>query len=125
MFRYRFKTVIEKLKQYPKSHLTSFLILHEVTAIVPIPIIYKLLQVYPIDYPISQEYLEEGNRRMNKMLKIVNMEVDNSSKQFLDLVTSYVIVKALMPARIALSLALTPAGARLIQRMNPFQKSNI
>ncbi len=117
MWSFRFKSAIEQLKKYPKSYLTSFLVLHEVTAIIPIPIIYKVLQVYPIEYPIPEEYMEQGTKRIKGMCKFIGMEVDTGSKQFLDLLTSYVIVKAFMPLRIALSLSLTPAGARLIQRV--------
>jgi hypothetical protein len=40
---FSFKTIVQELKSKPGAHLTSFLILHEVTALVPIPIIYLLL----------------------------------------------------------------------------------
>jgi hypothetical protein len=113
--RFKYKNIIDQLKQHPKSHLTSFLILHEITAIVPIPIFYKILERYPIDYPITPELMEQGNKRMKRMVEIVGWEVD--ARQFLDLVTSYLIVKALLPVRVAASLGLTPLGARLIQRM--------
>jgi hypothetical protein len=40
---FSFKTIVQELKSKPGAHLTSFLILHELTAIVPIPLIYLAL----------------------------------------------------------------------------------
>lgn len=78
---------------------------------VPIPIIYYYLDKNDITYNIPPEYLEQGNKRMKRILDIFGVG-ELKSEQMIHLVASYAIVKTLMPLRIAISLYLTPYGAR-------------
>ena len=43
---FSFKGIVLELKSKPKTHLVSFLVLHELTAIVPIPLIYLALGMF-------------------------------------------------------------------------------
>lgn len=43
---------IDRLKERPTSHITAFAILHELTAIIPFPLIY-----YPLKWSRLGEYL--------------------------------------------------------------------
>jgi hypothetical protein len=117
-----FAEALKFVKQKPGSHLSSFLILHEVTAIVPIPVFYYFLDKYDITYSIPSEYTDSGSKRMTKMLAYFGMDVDVNSKQMIHWVASYVIVKAMMPLRIGLCLFLTPFGARGISILTNLTK---
>ncbi|KAJ3255971.1 hypothetical protein HK103_005778 [Boothiomyces macroporosus] len=111
--RHSFKKVYEEMKQKPGANLSSFLLLHELTAIVPIPFIYYTFEFLDFDYPVPQEFLEEGNRRVGKMLEVFGLpKPDPESKAMLHLVSSYFLVKTMMPVRIAASLYLTPSLTR-------------
>jgi hypothetical protein len=57
------------------------------------------------------------------MVELVGWDFDMNAEMLLNAATAYCIVKAAMPIRIAGSLMLTPALARLLQRSNPFAKS--
>jgi hypothetical protein len=122
-FQWNFKSALEEVRKHPGEYMSSFLILHEVTAIVPIPIFYFALNYFNFEYPVEGELLETGNKRMKKMLEFFGVDVEVDSKQMLHWVSAYVIVKTLMPLRIGLSLYLTPIGARFIRYVNPFKKS--
>ena len=64
--------------------------------------------------PFPEDWLEEGNRRMKKMLDYFNIpiNVEEDSKVMIELATTYAVVKALMPVRIGLSVYLAPWFAR-------------
>jgi hypothetical protein len=51
---------LDRLKERPASHITAFAILHEVTAILPFPLIYFPLKWSRIgDYlPLPMEYIQ-------------------------------------------------------------------
>ncbi|CAG8661465.1 5456_t:CDS:2, partial [Acaulospora morrowiae] len=99
----------------PTSHIVSFLILHELTAIIPIPIIYVFLSTTGIEIPFSQSVLDEGNEFINRVVVYYGYEpFENGSRVALNLVTSYAIVKFLLPVRIAICIWLTPWTAERI-----------
>ncbi|PVU88788.1 hypothetical protein BB559_005394 [Furculomyces boomerangus] len=100
-------------KNRPGSHLTAFAILHEVTAIAPIFLIYYVLQEMDLEIPLSENVLKGGNRYINKLREVFGFEkLDEDSKVMVHLVASYGIVKAAMPLRIACCFALTPFVSR-------------
>ncbi|KAI8620864.1 hypothetical protein BC830DRAFT_1097004 [Chytriomyces sp. MP71] len=134
MSRFRsFASIRDFLKKSaPASHVTSFVILHELTAVVPLPIIYYTLQTTGLQVPVPQDVLEESEKRMEKLFKRYGwIDADTSAslttasdggdataiqpkkmRMLVDMATSYAVVKVLMPARLAASLALTPWFAR-------------
>ncbi|KAJ3332905.1 hypothetical protein HDU76_012642 [Blyttiomyces sp. JEL0837] len=119
------------LKSAPASHLTSFLILHELTAIIPLPIIYYGLSTTGLQIPIPQQLVEDSARRIQKVMKRYGFDdgsatssesgsegwdaakIEKHARVVLDIATSYALVKMMMPARLAVSAALTPWFARV------------
>ncbi|KAJ2859692.1 hypothetical protein GGH94_005965 [Coemansia aciculifera] len=100
-------------KQRPASHITAFAVLHELTAIVPLVGVYYALDYLQPQMPFPQSVLEEGNRYINKLRTYVGLQqLDADSPVLLHLATSYAVVKAAVPLRIAASLALTPWFSR-------------
>ncbi|KAI9208433.1 uncharacterized protein BJ171DRAFT_488896 [Polychytrium aggregatum] len=104
----------EQFRAAPGSHLVSFLVLHELTAIAPLPLLYFGLSYFDIQIPFPEEILAEGNRRMTRLLQLAGAPVSlrDDSQMMLHLVTSYALVKAAMPLRLGLSVFLTPYFAR-------------
>ncbi|KAI8322915.1 hypothetical protein GQ54DRAFT_297083 [Martensiomyces pterosporus] len=93
--------------------MTAFAILHEVTAIVPLVGVYYVLSYFEPKVPFPEDVLKEGNRYVNKLREYLGWpRLDPGSPVLLHLATSYAIVKAAGPLRIAASLALTPWAAR-------------
>ncbi|KAJ3044752.1 hypothetical protein HDU99_009904, partial [Rhizoclosmatium hyalinum] len=99
----------------PASHLTSFLILHELTAILPLPAIYYTLQATQIQVPVPPEIMSQAEEKMEKVMRRYgwgqgeergeNGElVPLKARMLVDMATAYGIVKVLMPVRLALSL---------------------
>ncbi|KAL7753067.1 hypothetical protein RI367_001519 [Sorochytrium milnesiophthora] len=80
---------------------TAFLLLHEVTAIVPLPIVYYTLSYTGLQLPIPESILEESNARIARVVKRYGWQVEPDSQVMVNLVTTYGIVKALMPVRLA------------------------
>ncbi|KAJ3414880.1 hypothetical protein HDV05_005944 [Chytridiales sp. JEL 0842] len=66
---HRWKAQAAQIRKSPGSHLTSFLILHEMTAVLPIPFIYYTIQVTGYQIPVPQNLVDEGNRRMGKLMR--------------------------------------------------------
>jgi len=92
--------------------------LHEITAIVPLPIIYYTIHTLDLSVPIPASfnaYVEQGNVRMRKMVKYFGFDLDinDDSKVMLELATAYAIVKMMMPLRVGLSVYLAPFFARV------------
>ncbi|KAJ2581884.1 hypothetical protein GGH95_001842 [Coemansia sp. RSA 1836] len=100
-------------KERPASHITAFAVLHELTAVVPLVGVYYALDYLQPKMPFPQNILEEGNRYINKLRTYVGWQrLEPGSPVLLHLATSYAIVKAAAPLRIAASLALTPWFSR-------------
>ncbi|KAJ2324122.1 hypothetical protein GGI00_005424 [Coemansia sp. RSA 2681] len=100
-------------KERPASHITAFAVLHELTAVVPLVGVYYALDYLQPKMPFPQSILEEGNRYINKLRTYVGWQrLESDSPVLLHLATSYAIVKAAAPLRIAASLALTPWFSR-------------
>ena len=118
------KTALERalatLRASPGSHITGFLILHELTAIVPLVVIFSTLQGFRIPIlpsSLSQESLNTAERSINRFRKKLGWEEwqpGEASDTVARLGLSYAAVKLLIPVRIAASLALTPWFARRV-----------
>ncbi|KAL3478413.1 hypothetical protein BJX99DRAFT_106648 [Aspergillus californicus] len=119
----------------PATHITSFLILHEITAIVPI---FGLVAAFHYGnwLPDLHSYsgFEDGTRRFTRWLRkrgIVGEDVDvedvagagvatatgtekTGVRLALEFATAYALTKALLPLRIAGSVWATPWFARVV-----------
>ncbi|KAJ3149788.1 hypothetical protein HDU89_003545 [Geranomyces variabilis] len=103
-----------QLKAHPASHLVSFAILHELTAIIPLPVVYYFLVTSDMSIPFPEDVLAEGNRRMSSLCKMIGLSgIEDGSKVMLNMATAYAVVKVGMPLRIGLCLAATPWFARV------------
>ncbi|KAI8149918.1 hypothetical protein BJV82DRAFT_662019 [Fennellomyces sp. T-0311] len=106
------KKYAQQFRNKPASYLTSFAILHEITAIIPLPIVYYSLDYSDIRIPVPEQAVAEGNRIMSKVRTRYGYEpLDPDSRVMVNLATSYAVVKAMLPLRIAASVALTPLMA--------------
>ncbi|KAJ1949558.1 hypothetical protein FBU59_001092 [Linderina macrospora] len=102
-----------RFRDRPASYLTSFALLHELTAIVPLFGVYYTLEFFQMQVPFPEDVMRQGNRYINKLRQYAGMEaLDEGSPVLVNLATSYAVVKAAAPLRIAASLAMTPAFAR-------------
>ncbi|KAI9323563.1 hypothetical protein BX666DRAFT_1846928 [Dichotomocladium elegans] len=99
-----------QFRDKPASYMTTFAILHEVTAIVPLPIVYYALEYSGMHIPLLPDTaVAEGNRIMSKVRTRYGYEpLDPNSRTMVNLATAYAVVKVLMPLRVAASVALTP-----------------
>ncbi|RIA92455.1 hypothetical protein C1645_691691 [Glomus cerebriforme] len=99
----------------PGSYIVSFAILHELTAIVPIPLVYVFLSTTDIQIPFPQQVLDEGNKFINKVVTYYGYPpFENGSRVALNAATSYAVIKAIMPLRIAACIWMTPWTAERI-----------
>ena len=120
MFLPQFKTALQSLKSKPAQHISSFLILHELTSIIPLPIVYYTLKSF--DYvptwntKFGVEMTTKAQEKIKKSCDYFGIE-EFKGKELVWMVASYVIVKLMMPARIGLSLYLTPIGARILDKI--------
>ncbi|GES65712.1 hypothetical protein AFLA70_29g004690 [Aspergillus terreus] len=122
----------------PGTHITSFLILHELTAIVPL---FGLVAAFHYGNWLpdltSSTAFEEGTRRFGRWLRKkgwIEEEVDMATvtadgsttehthgdrekqgvRPVLEFATAYAVTKALLPIRIAASVWATPWFARVV-----------
>ncbi|KAL4994147.1 hypothetical protein BDV10DRAFT_10286 [Aspergillus recurvatus] len=114
----------------PATHVTSFLILHEITAVVPLVGLVTAFH-YGNWLPDFTSYsgFEEGTRRFTRWLKKKgwvedSVDVDNVTagtamekkgvRLILEFATAYAATKALLPLRIVASVWATPWFARTV-----------
>lgn len=89
-----YKKYAEQFKNKPGSYLTSFAILHELTAVAPFPVIYYVLDSSSLKIPFDDEYLQEGNKFINKARIYYGYKpLDPDNQTMLHLVSTYCIVK--------------------------------
>ncbi|KAI8968222.1 hypothetical protein BDF20DRAFT_803335, partial [Mycotypha africana] len=105
-----YRKYAQQFKNKPGSYMTTFAILHELTAVAPFPFIYYALDSFPmLKIPFPDTIVSEGNRYMNKVRVHYGYEpLEPDNRVMMNLVTAYCIVKALLPVRIAASVAMTP-----------------
>ncbi|KAG0174919.1 hypothetical protein DFQ28_003656 [Apophysomyces sp. BC1034] len=99
----------QQFRDKPASYMTTFAVLHEITAIVPFPVIYYMLDHVSWEVPVPEEAVAEGNRIMNKLRTRYGYEpLEPQNRVMVNLATTYAIVKVLMPVRVMASVTLTP-----------------
>jgi hypothetical protein len=83
-----------QFRDKPASYITSFAILHELTAIVPLPVVFYFLDYTQVSIPVPEEYIAEGNRVVSKMRTKYGYEpLDPNSRAMINMVASYAVVK--------------------------------
>jgi hypothetical protein len=83
-----------QFRDKPASYVTSFAILHEVTAIVPLPLVYYFLDYTQVSFPVPEDAIAEGNRVVSKMRTKYGYEaLDPNSRAMVNMVASYAVVK--------------------------------
>ncbi|EMC93825.1 hypothetical protein BAUCODRAFT_48959, partial [Baudoinia panamericana UAMH 10762] len=116
------------LRNAPVSHITTFLVLHELTAIVPL---FGLAAAFHygnwLPRSVSEgEWAAEGSKRFDRWLRKRGWISDDSpsaeglsgeqgaagARVVIELATAYAITKALLPVRLVLSVWATPWFAR-------------
>jgi hypothetical protein len=111
------------VRQAPASHLVSFLVLHELTAVVPLPILFFTFQSLDVALPLHllpDGLLEQSTAAMSKLLTSLGVSSDTAvdsgktSSTLLHLAGAYALVKVAMPLRIGLCLYWTPWAARWV-----------
>ncbi|KAI3644439.1 hypothetical protein MP228_010603 [Amoeboaphelidium protococcarum] len=112
------------------QYFTSFVILHELSAVIPLPVIYYGLwangfgdglsdQQVIETLHIRQEYLDKARRVYHKYASSTTEDSGNTTQKdvspvIVRMAASYAVVKLLMPARLALSAVLTPQFTRSV-----------
>lgn len=101
----------------PVSHVTAFLILHELTAIIPLVGIWYLFHKYqwaiPLDLPSWA--IDKGTHIIDKGMAKFNFEsfsLQEKANFIMEGAYAYVIVKGLFPVRIIFSLLFMPTFAK-------------
>jgi hypothetical protein len=89
-----YRKYAQQFKNKPGSYMTSFAILHEITAVVPFPFIYLALDASSAKIPFPENLVSEGNRFINKARVYYGYEpLEADSRVMMNLVTTYCIVK--------------------------------
>lgn len=118
--------IVTPLRNAPVSHITAFLILHEITAIVPL---FGLAAAFHYSewlppYISEGKWVKEGTEKFGKWVKKRGWiaEDQRSGKWWgrgeggvrivVELATAYAVTKALLPIRLLLSVWATPWFAR-------------
>lgn len=117
----------------PVTHVTSFLVLHELTAILPlIGIWYILHQHHDLFMAASMDLpgwaVEKGTKAIDHAMEkwdFGNYSMNDKVKFIMEGAYAYVIVKALFPLRLAFSLLGMPFFARwvVIPFLNLFKRA--
>ncbi|KAF9578803.1 Molybdate-anion transporter [Lunasporangiospora selenospora] len=91
----KFRQYAEQFKNKPASHLISFGVLHEITAVVPLPIIYVFLAETGIQIPFPEQAMEEGNRFVARVAKYYGWDLEGAdgARVMFNMATSYAVVK--------------------------------
>ncbi|CAO3569501.1 unnamed protein product [Mortierella alpina] len=91
----QFRQYAEQFKNKPASYLVSFGILHELTAVVPLPIVYFALAETGLKIPFPEQAMEEGNKFVGRVARYYgwNLEGADGARVMLNMATSYAVVK--------------------------------
>jgi hypothetical protein len=89
-----YRKYAQQFKSKPGSYMTTFAILHEVTAVLPFPFIYLALDASSVKIPFPDSVVAEGNRFINKARVYYGYDpLESDSRVMMNLVTTYCIVK--------------------------------
>jgi hypothetical protein len=95
-----YRKYAQQFKSKPGSYMATFAVLHEVTAIVPFPIVYLILENSEVKIPFPENVITEGNRFINKARVYYGYEpLEADNRTMVNLVTTYGIVKVSFQAR--------------------------
>jgi hypothetical protein len=84
----------EQFKNKPGSYITTFVILHELTAIVPFPFIYYGLSWSDLHLPVPEQAIRQGNLIVNKVRVRYGFDaLEPDNRAMVHLATTYAIVK--------------------------------
>ncbi|CUS10581.1 unnamed protein product, partial [Tuber aestivum] len=102
----------------PFSHITSFLILHELTAIVPLGGLFLFFHKTHWTPPgVPGEWVVAGVDMFGKYVRRKGwkrFKGDEGARLLFEVATAWAVVKTLLPVRIAVSLWATPWFARVV-----------
>jgi hypothetical protein len=116
-----FGKYLTQFQSQPTSYFISFFILHEITAIVPIPLFYLTFQYLDVTLPFLSD--TTNPTRVLKILQYfgihsgeesINTESIETAKMILYATAAYGVVKLLLPVRVALSVYWTPWMAKWV-----------
>lgn len=89
-----YRKYAQQFKSKPGSYMTTFAILHELTAVAPFPFIYWALDASSVKIPFPDAVVSEGNRFINKARVYYGYEpLEPENRVMMNLVTTYCIVK--------------------------------
>ncbi|KAK9476747.1 hypothetical protein V1514DRAFT_335829 [Lipomyces japonicus] len=109
----KYRPYAEKLLASPGSYVFSFLLLHEVTAVLPLFGLTWLFQATDWIPPLSDSLLEAGKTFYANTVPPEALDgTDASAKLLLRGATAYAIIKAILPLRIIFCVWATPWFAR-------------
>ncbi|KAF3927159.1 hypothetical protein ABW20_dc0101650 [Dactylellina cionopaga] len=103
------------LLHQPGTHLTSFLILHELTAVIPLFTFVYVFHVTgwnPSDL-LPKEWIDSGYDRFKRYVERKGWGEKVDGRLLMNFATSYAVVKALVPVRVLVSLWGMPWFARV------------
>lgn len=84
----------QQFKSKPGSYMTTFAVLHELTAVAPFPFIYWALDASSVKIPFPDNVVSEGNKFINKARVYYGYEpLEAENRVMINLVTTYCIVK--------------------------------
>ncbi|ODQ54190.1 hypothetical protein SAICODRAFT_64937 [Saitoella complicata NRRL Y-17804] len=109
----------DRFKHQPISHIASFIILHELTAIVPLPFVFFAIHSLDLTIPtgLPLDYIDLAAQKVGNMTRTWGWEGfwgDKGVHVVYEAAAAYAIVKAMLPLRVALSLWMTPFFARRV-----------
>lgn len=129
------RAIAQRTGAKPAPLLLAFAILHELTALVPLIVLAFVLatlgagdailrsidaaiqRMAPSEHDRLSTWIERGSRMATRLSHRFGADASTSPAAWLtSLTASYVVVKLLLPVRVAASLALAPVTARAIVR---------
>ncbi|KAG0123958.1 hypothetical protein HOY82DRAFT_494641 [Tuber indicum] len=112
------KKYAARFRDRPFSHITSFVILHELTAIVPLAGLFLFFHKTRWTPPgLPGEWVVAGVDMFGKYVRRKGWQRfkgDEGARLLFEVATAWAVVKALLPVRIAVSLWATPWFARVV-----------
>ncbi|KAK7202636.1 hypothetical protein BZA70DRAFT_285631 [Myxozyma melibiosi] len=105
----RFRPHAEKLLTEPGSFVFCFLILHELSAVLPLFALFWLFQYLDWAPPLPDNLIEKGTEFFSKAVEPEKIPAGAAGAKYLAQgATAYILVKFLLPVRIPLCLLATP-----------------
>lgn len=103
----------------PVLNLTSFLILHELSAIVPLVSLWYVFHKYNVTIPldIPQWALDKGTRVIDESMALFDFEgwsLNDKFRLISEGAYAFVVVKFMLPVRLGVSFMMTPWFTRWV-----------